>query len=53
MAWNWKLIGILTGATPDYGPEPSVIYPALGWSVIAVKLNRKGWVGMVGPQLDI
>ncbi len=37
-----KLIGILTTAMPDYGQQPGRT-STLGWSVIAVKPNGKGW----------
>jgi hypothetical protein len=49
MARDQKLIGIMTGATPDCGPHPSETSPALGWSVIAVKQSgREGdWENVV------
>jgi hypothetical protein len=37
-----KLIGIMTSATPDCGPQPGRTSPAPGWSVRAVKLSRRG-----------
>ncbi len=36
------LTGMLNGAAPDCGPRPGRTSPALRWSVIAVKPNRKG-----------
>jgi hypothetical protein len=32
---------MLTGTTPDCGPQPSGTSPALKWSVIALKLSGK------------
>ncbi len=49
MAQDWKLIGILTGATLDCGPQPGRTSSALGWPVIAVKLSGRG-VGRVVPH---
>jgi hypothetical protein len=43
LARDWKLIGILTGAALDCGPQPGGTSPALWWSVIAVKpIERRG-----------
>jgi hypothetical protein len=47
MAWDRKLIGILTVAILDYRPKPGRTSPALGWSVITVKPSGTGgsWQG--------
>jgi hypothetical protein len=36
------LIGILTGSKQECGPQSNGTSPTLGWSVIAVKLSRRG-----------
>jgi hypothetical protein len=40
------MTGMLTGGSPDCGPQPGGTSPALGRSVIAVKLSERG-VGRV------
>ncbi len=42
IAQDRKLIGILTGAVPDCGPQPVRTSPPLGWSEIAVKPSGRG-----------
>jgi hypothetical protein len=39
MGRDQKLIGILSRAKPDYGPEPIMTSPTLRWSERAVKLK--------------
>ncbi len=51
MAQDQKLIGILTGAMQDCGPQPGGTSPTLGWSVIAAKSSGRG-VSRVAPWPD-
>ncbi len=41
VARDWKLTEMLTGAALDCGLHPGRTSPALGWSIIAVKLSRR------------
>ncbi len=50
MARDQKLAGMLTGATPYCRPWPGRTYPALRWSVLAVKPNGRG--GYSGSRSD-
>jgi hypothetical protein len=47
VAQDQNLIGMLTGATPHYGPWPGGMSPLLRWSVIAVNLVGSGGGGEV------
>ncbi len=51
-ARDQKLISILTGAAPDCGPQPGQTFPTLRWSVIAVKLSRRGSAGWCHSQFS-
>jgi hypothetical protein len=52
MAWDWKLIGILTDAALDYRPQYDVTSSTLGWSVIAANLAKGGaWQGSATARL--
>jgi hypothetical protein len=52
-ARHQKLIGIMTGTTPDCGPHPGGTSPALGWSVLVVKQSgREGdWENVMMGRL--
>jgi hypothetical protein len=49
MAWDWKLIGILTGTMPDCRPQKIGTSPAFGWSERAVKPSRSEGESEVKP----
>jgi hypothetical protein len=45
LAWDQKLIGILSGTAPDCEPQPGGTSPTVRWSVIAVKQSGRGGGG--------
>jgi hypothetical protein len=51
MPLDWNLIGILTVAVLDCGPQPGRISTTIMWSVIAVKPSVRR-AGRVSLQLD-